>query len=762
MTLVTGDAVRLTPAPGGRSVVSVTPSKPSRGFHVSSFTDTFKIGGDVYAVPGEALPFLGSVLDPRLFDVSYLQRAGYTGLNTLPVSITWRHPAHSAIPGVAAPTVGSQTTGSISMATARALGQALASSRRPGEGVLADVKKISLRPLPGTGTQTSPAERGAPGAQAPATAPAVPLQSKSAPAGTRLYTLTINALDTSGQPAYAEIAVQNLQSFQRYYSVQFVAPGQPLTISVPAGPYGVEGFVFATPFEGNLALVSMPQVDVSSDTAVTLDARQAKPVTVTVPDNQATTEDAAMTFTRLSADHNGLQGLWFAEGPGISSSFPPVHLYATPTAPPRIGSLGFSDSWALGPPGTDGVNAPYAYNLDFASADGVPAGLSHTLTPADLATVHDSFASSVTGSVVQSAAVPFHPWSTLAFALFPSSNGFPAPTQRTDYFIGSAPTVWQQEAGFAAQGSPEQVIFGPYRTFRPGEDLSTTWGASPAVPAPEWQNIGLTPGSAQSNGFSPGTWSYICPVCRQGDVMSFNIPASGDNDRTHSEVGGGLGSGILASTTGPPTDSVKFYRNGVLTQVAGSSGQVFPLVPGKASYEIDWASTIPAQWTRLATSVDSVWKFTSTGPASADKLPRYELCSPDITQPCSFMPLVFASYDFGADLQGQVHAPGPETFTLTGYHEAGDNGPPVTGASVQVSFDDGQTWSPAAVTSLGGGRFKVTFTQPDPSATSGYASVKVSLSDAGGDTLQQTILRAYALTSAAAATAPSPAPSGSK
>ncbi len=68
VTLATGDVARLIPAPGGRSMVSVTPPRLTRNTAIHPFADTFKIGGDVYAVPGDALPYFGSVLDPRLFD----------------------------------------------------------------------------------------------------------------------------------------------------------------------------------------------------------------------------------------------------------------------------------------------------------------------------------------------------------------------------------------------------------------------------------------------------------------------------------------------------------------------------------------------------------------------------------------------------------------------------------------------------------------------------------------------------------------------
>lgn len=132
------------------------------------------------------------------------------------------------------------------------------------------------------------------------------------------------------------------------------------------------------------------------------------------------------------------------------------------------------------------MNTPQSYSLDFASTNGVPSSLSHTLTPADLATVTDGYAAPVAGQSASAIVIPFHPWSTLEYALFPAEFGFPVPWQRTDYLAGSPTTIWEQDAYDSGQ-----EIFGPYRTFRPGENLSQIWGVTPSVPAPEWEDRGL-------------------------------------------------------------------------------------------------------------------------------------------------------------------------------------------------------------------------------------------------------------------------------
>jgi hypothetical protein len=147
--------------------------------------------------------------------------------------------------------------------------------------------------------------------------------------------------------------------------------------------------------------------------------------------------------------------------------------------------------------------------------------------------------------------------------------------------------------------------------------------------------------------------------------------------------------------------------------------------------------------------VESVWTFTSPRPSQLDALPSYEYCGPDVTRGCSFLPLIFAKYALGVDRAGRAPAGAPEQFTLTGYHQAHQTGaPPVTNAKVDVSFDDGATWTDDPdVTPVGGGTFQVTVPAAPPAGTTstGYVSLRVQLFDTASDSLSQTIIRAYGL-----------------
>lgn len=726
--LITGGQAQLTQS-GGQPGVSIRPAVLD-GKITSNATATMDVGGDVYAVPSAALPYFGTRLDPRLFDISYLQRAGYQGKHGLPVTITWRHQAHTQVPGLTSATRGITTAGTITAGTG--LAGALSGS------TFAQVGRVSLTAKPGVALPA-------------------PLSSTGSRPG-KLYGLTVNVLGRDGQaPDVALITIQNLAHYGTYYSVNDLQSYGQLVASVPAGQYAIEAYEVS--FSQTLGLISSitlttAQVSVFSDSQVTLDARTARPVNAQVPRAGAAPQVAQMEFVRRSADGGALSTGFQMYGPGTEKIVPPVRMYATPAPPPATGSLGFADSWVFVPAGTGyaSPDIPYSYYLNFASANGIPRVLSHVVKLSDLAAVHDMFPSTVAGNGDSFTATPFNSWGLFGMYLYPSWFAFPAPTQRVDYYYGTKGTVWRQSdfEDLPPLDDPTPVVapYGPYVTYHPGEVSSAVWGASPAVPVPQWQDMGVA-GNEITGGSGLGSameW-YVCGVCRQGQFMSFGPQMTDGNPKLWDP--GALGSGVASSSVpGQDTDLLKFYANGKLTQVADSTGQLFPLLPGNARYEISWAST-RSGWSTLGTSVTSDWTFGS-GPSRASKLPSYEDCSPDPQQPCTYLPLVFASYDFADGLTGKVTAPGSHTFTITGFHQQGETGPAVTHATVQVSFDDGKTWQQAAVTSLGRGVFRVVVSQP---AGASFASVRVDMSDQGGDALRQTIIHAWALASASRTTA---------
>ena len=752
ITLATGDTLRMESVPGGRTVV--TPQPASSLSKAAPAMAVFTVGGDTYAVPSKAVPYLGKQLDPSLFDVSYLRRAGFAGQSKLPVSVEWNDEKHTPVPGVDTSGSGPKTAGTISAEGARDFGEALASD---GAATLRGVKKLSLAAPAITGLAAGPAagrsQQGVPGA--------VPLSGPAVVKGARAHTLTVVQRNRAGEEGIAIIAVQNLETFTKFYNIMAVAPGNgPLSFTVPDGPYGIESFIYdlnEANLVENLAFVPA-EVTVSDDTVVTLDAREAQPIDVTVPHKDAAVMWGSQQFTRTSADGAGIEAVMGALGPApLASGIPPVRFFAKPIPASKKGALSYAHAWRFLPPetGVGGVPQEYSYLLDFPSANGVPAALlTQHLTRANLAVDHTRVGAVLPDDGFQDTMSVFHPWSRFSWGF---GNAFllpvPGPLERDDYYNGSPTSIWSR----AVQSIPAAydngmkgyvpVIFAAPRTFRAGEEVTSTWANGPSVPAPEWQDQSIPAGSKATYGVARSTYAYACPVCRQGDVVQFNVVPAGDLDPTHTSGVYGTITLAMRATNGSATSQITFYRNGRKVQTGIQPGQLFPMLPGTARYRIESASTVPAEMMPLGTRVDSAWDFTSTTPAEADRLPAYEQCAPDPNQKCSYVPLIFASYDFGADLRGQVTS-GEHTFTVGGYYQQGVTGRTVTKASVQMSYDDGATWTPVPVKALGGGKFQVSANNPAPSGSAGYASVKVNLSDSAGDSFEQTVIHAYAVVGA--------------
>jgi hypothetical protein len=95
----------------------------------------------------------------------------------------------------------------------------------------------------------------------------------------------------------------------------------------------------------------------------------------------------------------------------------------------------------------------------------------------------------------------------------------------------------------------------------------------------------------------------------------------------------------------------------------------------------------------------------------------------------------------GLSLTGTT-APGPQSLGITVSHLAEAAQSRITGAQVQVSYDNGATWQAAKVTRTGPAQFTAAYTAP----ASADVTLRVTTRDASGATLNETITRAYQTT----------------
>ncbi|WP_233223519.1 hypothetical protein [Amycolatopsis sp. CA-128772] len=125
-------------------------------------------------------------------------------------------------------------------------------------------------------------------------------------------------------------------------------------------------------------------------------------------------------------------------------------------------------------------------------------------------------------------------------------------------------------------------------------------------------------------------------------------------------------------------------------------------------------------WWPLWTDVSAEWGFRSSAAADGRALP-----------------LLTARFDPAVDLRNR--APGGRLFTFPAFVER-QGGGTSSKLAVETSADDGRTWPPA-VTLRTGDHWTVVVRNP----ASGFVSLRAKASDDDGNTVQQTVIRAYAI-----------------
>ncbi|MGX7825796.1 S8 family serine peptidase [Actinokineospora sp. 24-640] len=275
-----------------------------------------------------------------------------------------------------------------------------------------------------------------------------------------------------------------------------------------------------------------------------------------------------------------------------------------------------------------------------------------------------------------------------------SMAGGPLPLTVTEYF--SRGVAWHNSFDQANAQNPGaldgfQAVARPVEFDRP---TAQKWNAAvygPAFPAHYWVD----------------EWAG-----RHGDAFQASIPMFTDQDPNH----WGHSTTDTARTT--------LHRGDVLIASSEYAGALDGTDPGgSGTYRLHAEATRSVS--PLSTKVVADWTFRSA-PGAGD-------------EPAA-LPLL--AVRFAPSLDDRNRAPSGQAFTVPVYVQR--NGSTTEGVrkpAVQVSYDDGRTWRPAPV--LGGGdRWQAVLLHP---ATAEFVSLRAQARDAGGGTVDQTIIRAYAL-----------------
>jgi hypothetical protein len=365
----------------------------------------------------------------------------------------------------------------------------------------------------------------------------------------------------------------------------------------------------------------------------------------------------------------------------------------------------------------DSGPSPYLYFLWFNQEGQIPASLHYTLTAAQLASVTATYHSGTAFAVAGASAAAWHPDDRDVGGLEALTS---VPRRLTEYYGPLSPDLVWSLQGYGLLTNPAPTYDGgTFKLFDQPADSTLDWNGPLVALGAVTQMTDVF--QAQPGNFFAG----YCAGCRQGDTFYpiFSLVDGASPATTDGQ--GGFAPG-----------SIHLYNQ---------AGQEIPDTPvlGLATYQL------PAGQARYRlVAPTTTWEFTSSRPAT-DQTPDGTLCFGTLNgisaAPCQADPLLFLRYDAGLSLTGTV-TPGAHQLQVTGYHQV-STAPAVTSLKLWTSTDGGTTWQPARVSGGRGGTFTASYTIP-ASGTNGYVSIKAQATDAGGDTITQTLINACGIATA--------------
>ncbi|WP_216209623.1 S8 family serine peptidase [Amycolatopsis aidingensis] len=393
------------------------------------------------------------------------------------------------------------------------------------------------------------------------------------------------------------------------------------------------------------------------------------------------------------------------------------------------------------------------YNLSYLEENGVPADQVRQVDHAELIAIPTTYHADRSGLSAKKTwyAFPTGLWKTQ----FLRGTDVPVPATLTEYVgPGNDRTVWRRSvtlSGTGANGRPAKLAMYQQNVYRPGESSRPHehWFRAPMHSTA----VELQPDNPARYPDMVDGWRQLCSGCRGGD---------GNPDQFLPPLQWGDGNpGHFASPYGNSqhfniTETKLFQGDREIQPVnQGEPLALFPvyeLAPDPTRYTLRVRDVMPDRPVvgavstalfRHATRTETEWSFTATRPDGTT--PRGFNCYGGGTN-CSFQPLIQLEHDFPLDLANQAPADTRFTFTTSAAsHSEAPEGSPVMWLRVSYSTDGGQTWQRATANPQGSGKWAVTVTHPELAQTDGFVWLRSEARDASGNTVSQTMQRAYSL-----------------
>ncbi|MBM0239650.1 S8 family serine peptidase [Micromonospora sp. ATA32] len=466
------------------------------------------------------------------------------------------------------------------------------------------------------------------------------------------------------------------------------------TYRVRAGRYLVQTYLLTgDPFLPHVTSLVRPSLDLTTDQALTMDTRLAKPIAVSVPNPKATAvhQEFGWTIRTEQPQIWGSNDLF-----GVVMGIPFDHLRTAQIGAGETPGFVSYVNGMWGQVAQDGSlhNSPYVYRVYLYEPEKMMTGLTRKLRAGDFATVRSQISADVAGVPVARTAVAHAPGNSPIYRderNVPPSFTYDVPSTITEYYNQDKQAVWQSTSA--------QLRYTYYQSawtsFRPGRTYTVKWANAVAGPVFPEPNFGQQ--------FATRYW---------GDTMGGPGPLHGD----------GTGHMGFRHIRGGSVQ-VNLYRNGVKIGDANEAPWVWDVPAETGDYRLAATFHSDPAFT-LSTVVDAEWTFKS-GHVSDGDLVKLPMTAIRYTPELDIDNRAPAGRLFAipVSLDRQVGAALGRTRTLT----------------VEASFDDGKTWRQLTVRRSGE---KAVAWVRNPAGT-GFVSLRAAATDTSGNTVKQTIIRAY-------------------
>ncbi|WP_190196145.1 S8 family peptidase [Streptomyces djakartensis] len=411
------------------------------------------------------------------------------------------------------------------------------------------------------------------------------------------------------------------------------------TVRAPKGTYILNTNIYAgddpEKFEG-ADWLAQPKLNVTRNTTVTLDARKAKPVDITVPAAGAKPEFASADYTVTAGDYSWGYG-WLLNS---------YENFRTAHVGPQItdGSVTqqWDSHWSKG--------ADEEYNtVAGGPVKQLATGFTKHYKASELATVKAGLGAAASGKKGSIEAIGWMPWSTSA-----SSMGIQQtlPGTRTLHLSAQGGVKWQLE--FAQYGGVDADGF-------PIDEAAYSLGEQKYTAGKSYSK------TVNTAVFGPRLDADF-GIFREGNEISGSLPLFADGK-------GNVGYSQFTSA------GTTLYRNG--TKIGSNDDPLFGEEPfkvpaGDAEYKLTTSVKRSVKVAAASTRIDASWTFRSKKTTGFKQLPAST-----------------ARFNAATGLDSKV--PAGRTATVPVTVEGAAKGSNLKSLSVYVSYDYGKTWKKLTV-----------------------------------------------------------------